>query len=58
MQRDPESHVTEKAYAHRAPVYDVLGGPVFLNGRRAAALAARARRRDRPKHGARYRDRS
>ncbi len=32
----------EKAYARWAPVYDVLCGPVFLNGRRAAASAARA----------------
>ena len=41
MLRDPESHVMEKAYARWAPVYDVLCGPVFLNGRRAAAQAAR-----------------
>ena len=41
MQRDPESHVMEKAYARWAPVYDALCGPFFLNGRRAAALAAR-----------------
>jgi phosphatidylethanolamine/phosphatidyl-N-methylethanolamine N-methyltransferase len=41
MLRDPESRVMEKAYARWAPVYDVLCGPVFLNGRRAAALAAR-----------------
>jgi ubiquinone/menaquinone biosynthesis C-methylase UbiE len=31
----------EKAYARLAPVYDVLCGPVFVNGRRAAARAAR-----------------
>ena len=31
----------EKAYARWAPVYDALCGPVFLNGRRAAARAAR-----------------
>ena len=31
----------EKAYARWAPVYDVLCGPVFVNGRRAAARAAR-----------------
>jgi hypothetical protein len=37
MLRDPESHVMEKAYARWAPVYDVLCGPVFVNGRRAAA---------------------
>ena len=41
MVRDPESRVMEKAYARWAPVYDVLCGPVFLNGRRAAARAAR-----------------
>ena len=39
--RDPESRVMEKAYAHWAPVYDALCGPVFVNGRRAAAQAAR-----------------
>ncbi|MBI3705836.1 MAG: class I SAM-dependent methyltransferase [Rhizobiales bacterium] len=42
MPRDPESQVMEKAYARWAPVYDMLCGPVFLNGRRASALAARA----------------
>jgi len=41
MRRDPEKRVMEKAYARWAPVYDVLCGPVFLNGRRAAAQAAR-----------------
>ena len=41
MLRDPERDVMEKAYARWAPVYDVLCGPVFLNGRRAAAQAAR-----------------
>ena len=39
--RDPDSRVMEKAYASWAPIYDALCGPVFLNGRRAAALAAR-----------------
>jgi len=39
--RDPDKRVMEKAYARWAPVYDVLCGPVFLNGRRAAAQAAR-----------------
>src|SRR3974390_1321277 len=39
--RVPEKDVMEKAYARWAPVYDVLGGPVLLNGRRAAARAAR-----------------
>jgi len=42
MLRDPAKDVIEKAYARWAPVYDVLCGPVFLNGRRAAANAARA----------------
>jgi ubiquinone/menaquinone biosynthesis C-methylase UbiE len=42
MLRDPAKNVMEKAYARWAPVYDVLCGPVFLSGRRAAASAARA----------------
>lgn len=42
MLRDPAKDVMEKAYARWAPVYDLLCGPVFLNGRRAAAGAARA----------------
>jgi ubiquinone/menaquinone biosynthesis C-methylase UbiE len=42
MLRDPAKDVMEKAYARWAPVYDALCGPVFLNGRRAAASAARA----------------
>lgn len=41
MLRDPDQTVMEKAYARWAPVYDVLCGPVFVNGRRAAASAAR-----------------
>ncbi len=41
MLRDPDRQVMEKAYARWAPVYDALCGPVFLNGRRAAAQAAR-----------------
>lgn len=41
MLRDPAKEVMEKAYARWAPVYDMLCGPVFLNGRRAAASAAR-----------------
>ena len=41
MQHDPDSRTMQKAYARWAPVYDVLCGPVFLNGRRAAARAAR-----------------
>jgi len=39
--RDPDSQVMEKAYARWAPVYDALCGPIFVNGRRAAAKAAR-----------------
>ena len=42
MLRDPAKDVMEKAYVRWAPIYDVLCGPVFLNGRRAAASAARA----------------
>jgi phosphatidylethanolamine/phosphatidyl-N-methylethanolamine N-methyltransferase len=41
MLRDPDRHVMEKAYARWAPVYDRLCGPVFVEGRRAAAQAAR-----------------
>ena len=41
MLRDPAKEMMEKAYARWAPIYDVLCGPVFLNGRRAAASAAR-----------------
>jgi ubiquinone/menaquinone biosynthesis C-methylase UbiE len=41
MLRDPDRHVMEQAYARWAPVYDALCGPLFLNGRRAAATAAR-----------------
>src|SRR4029450_6982456 len=41
MLRDPDSHVVQQAYARWAPVYDAMCGPVFLNGRRAAATAAR-----------------
>jgi ubiquinone/menaquinone biosynthesis C-methylase UbiE len=41
MLRDPDRRVMEKAYARWAPVYDVLCGPIFINGRRAAARAAR-----------------
>jgi len=37
MLRDPDRHVMEEAYARWAPIYDALCGPVFLNGRRAAA---------------------
>jgi ubiquinone/menaquinone biosynthesis C-methylase UbiE len=41
MSHDPDRHVMENAYARWAPVYDALCGPVFVNGRRAAARAAR-----------------
>ena len=41
MTRDPDRHVMQKAYARWAPIYDALCGPVFVNGRRAAARAAR-----------------
>jgi phosphatidylethanolamine/phosphatidyl-N-methylethanolamine N-methyltransferase len=41
MPRDPDKRVMEKAYARWAPVYDALCGPIFVNGRRAAAQAAR-----------------
>jgi ubiquinone/menaquinone biosynthesis C-methylase UbiE len=41
MLRDPDRQVMERAYARWAPVYDVLCGPAFINGRRAAARAAR-----------------
>jgi ubiquinone/menaquinone biosynthesis C-methylase UbiE len=41
MLRDPDKKVMEKAYARWAPIYDALCGPIFLNGRRAAASAAR-----------------
>jgi ubiquinone/menaquinone biosynthesis C-methylase UbiE len=41
MQRDPDKQAMEKAYARWAPIYDALCGPIFLNGRRAAANAAR-----------------
>jgi ubiquinone/menaquinone biosynthesis C-methylase UbiE len=41
MLNDPDGEVMEKAYARWAPIYDALCGPVFLNGRRAAARAAR-----------------
>ncbi|MGH6726384.1 MAG: class I SAM-dependent methyltransferase [Pseudolabrys sp.] len=41
MPHDPDTQVMEKAYARWAPVYDMLCGPVFINGRRAAARAAR-----------------
>ena len=39
---DPDREVMERAYARWAPLYDTLCGPIFINGRRAAAQAARA----------------
>ncbi len=42
MLHDPARDVMEKAYARWAPIYDVLCGPVFVNGRRAAARSARS----------------
>jgi phosphatidylethanolamine/phosphatidyl-N-methylethanolamine N-methyltransferase len=42
MLGDPDRQVIEKAYARWALVYDALCGPLFLSGRRAAALAARS----------------
>ena len=41
QQRDPAKAVMEKAYARWAPIYDALCRPAFLNGRKAAASAAR-----------------
>ena len=41
MFTDPDQEVIERAYHRCAPVYDALCGPIFLNGRRAAAKAAR-----------------
>lgn len=38
---DPSRDVIEKAYARWAPLYDAICGPIFENGRRAAAAAAR-----------------
>ena len=39
---DPDRQVMKNAYARWAPVYDVLCGPVFVNGQRAASRVARA----------------
>ncbi len=38
---DLERHVVETAYARWAPIYDAVCGPVMVQGRRAAAQAAR-----------------
>ena len=40
MPRDPDKKMMERTYARWAPVYDVLCGPVFVNGRRAIIGAA------------------
>jgi phosphatidylethanolamine/phosphatidyl-N-methylethanolamine N-methyltransferase len=39
---DLDQNVVEAAYARWAPVYDAVCGPVMMQGRRAAAAAARA----------------
>src|ERR1700736_2219498 len=38
---DPDKQVMEKAYTRWAPIYDAICGPIFEQGRRAAAQAAR-----------------
>src|SRR4030088_1554006 len=40
--RDLERSTVETAYARWAPIYDAVCGPVMVQGRRAAAQAARA----------------
>src|ERR1700730_17264467 len=39
---DLDRSVVETAYARWAPIYEAVGGPVMVKGRRAAAAAARA----------------
>ncbi|QWG16980.1 class I SAM-dependent methyltransferase [Bradyrhizobium sediminis] len=39
---DLDRSIVETAYARWAPIYDAVCGPVMVNGRRAAAKAARA----------------
>lgn len=39
---DLDRSTVEAAYARWAPIYDAVCGPVMVNGRRAAAKAARA----------------
>src|ERR1700680_606608 len=39
---DLDRSTVETAYARWAPIYDAICGPVMVNGRRAAAKAARA----------------
>src|SRR3974390_2491719 len=41
MGPDPDKKTVEKAYARWAPIYDAVCGPIFQQGRRAAAKAAR-----------------
>ncbi len=41
MLRDPDQQTMQRAYARWAPVYDRLCGPIFADGRHAAAQAAR-----------------
>jgi len=42
MARDLDSSTIKTAYARWAPIYDAVCGPIMVNGRRAAASAARA----------------
>src|ERR1700704_1185060 len=39
---DLDRNIVETAYARWAPIYDAVCGPVMVEGRRAAARAARA----------------
>jgi ubiquinone/menaquinone biosynthesis C-methylase UbiE len=39
--RDLETSTVQSAYARWAPIYDAVCGPIMVNGRRAAATAAR-----------------
>ena len=39
---DLDRSVVETAYARWAPIYDAVRGPVMVQGRRAAAAAARS----------------
>ena len=38
--RKPDKKAIQKACARWAPIYDIVCGPIFLDGRRAAARAA------------------
>src|ERR1700720_2759028 len=42
MNTDLDRNTVETAYARWAPIYDAVCGPVMVQGRRAAAAAARA----------------